>query len=531
MNRLESVERLKLLRQGIEQVTGESYGDLTSAIQGLKNGYGTSSEPSGEGGIIDVTELPTSNINGNAVYRITENIQTNSTQVYVVDGTVITLQQYLSLLGVSTIANIYVVDELSTDLKPTDVQTFSQVNVYILKSDGIGYLYVPALGSCITVGYVGYQAMGYDRGFTENPYEETKWGIYTTIESYKQVERWYIRENGAWKEISAHLKYELAHGFTDAHDLTGEYSTVEEIDIKNGAVHVERMLIEDKKVPKKVYSSVDISSLIDGSIKEIPREFFVKQNGEYVTSIRPYAFSGLYGVDDIEIPNSIIEIPEGAFKWSGFDQIILPENLKTIGYESFKECHIKSISLPNSVTTIQDSAFYSCSNLTSISFPENVNIGRDVLRYCNNLISVSFPDTLTEIPMYSCYECSLLRSIKFPNSLQTIQNGAFGNCSALTEITIPDSVESINEDAFISCHNLTSVVLPKNLNRLSYSAFGQCDRLDTVTFKSKPSSIHFSAFYRSSALTTINVPWAEGEVENAPWGATNATINYNYTGG
>jgi hypothetical protein len=26
------------------------------------------------------------------------------------------------------------------------------------------------------------------------------------------------------------------------------------------------------------------------------------------------------------------------------------------------------------------------------------------------------------------------------------------------------------------------------------------------------------------------VPWAEGAVANAPWGATNATINYNYTG-
>lgn len=30
---------------------------------------------------------------------------------------------------------------------------------------------------------------------------------------------------------------------------------------------------------------------------------------------------------------------------------------------------------------------------------------------------------------------------------------------------------------------------------------------------------------------TRGVPWAEGAVTNAPWGATNATINYNYTGG
>ena len=38
------------------------------------------------------------------------------------------------------------------------------------------------------------------------------------------------------------------------------------------------------------------------------------------------------------------------------------------------------------------------------------------------------------------------------------------------------------------------------------------------------------AFKNCTALTTINVPWSEGEVASAPWGATNATINYNYTG-
>ena len=32
-----------------------------------------------------------------------------------------------------------------------------------------------------------------------------------------------------------------------------------------------------------------------------------------------------------------------------------------------------------------------------------------------------------------------------------------------------------------------------------------------------------------SNLTTINVPWLEGEVANALWEVTNATINYNYT--
>lgn len=51
-----------------------------------------------------------------------------------------------------------------------------------------------------------------------------------------------------------------------------------------------------------------------------------------------------------------------------------------------------------------------------------------------------------------------------------------------------------------------------------------------MTFEGKPTRIDSNAFYNCSNLKTINVPWAEGEVANAPWGATKATINYNYTG-
>ena len=48
------------------------------------------------------------------------------------------------------------------------------------------------------------------------------------------------------------------------------------------------------------------------------------------------------------------------------------------------------------------------------------------------------------------------------------------------------------------------------------------DSVDDITIDS-------NAFSYASALTTINVSWAANEVSGAPWGATNATINYNYT--
>jgi hypothetical protein len=59
--------------------------------------------------------------------------------------------------------------------------------------------------------------------------------------------------------------------------------------------------------------------------------------------------------------------------------------------------------------------------------------------------------------------------------------------------------------------------------------FEYCSGITTLTFKGTPTSISNKAFSSCSKLKTINVPWAEGAVANAPWGATNATINYNYT--
>ena len=57
------------------------------------------------------------------------------------------------------------------------------------------------------------------------------------------------------------------------------------------------------------------------------------------------------------------------------------------------------------------------------------------------------------------------------------------------------------------------------------------------TYKECPHQYYLTYINRQKAfigcdnLTTINVPWSEGAVENAPWGATNATINYNYVAG
>ena len=88
----------------------------------------------------------------------------------------------------------------------------------------------------------------------------------------------------------------------------------------------------------------------------------------------------------------------------------------------------------------------------------------------------------------------------------------------------------IRDNAFLNCSSLALTSLPSGITNIGNYAFQGCSSLASLTFEGKPTSISKSAFRGCTNLTTINVPWAEGEVANAPWGATNATINYNYTG-
>ena len=111
-----------------------------------------------------------------------------------------------------------------------------------------------------------------------------------------------------------------------------------------------------------------------------------------------------------------------------------------------------------------------------------------------------------------------------------IRNNAFYRCSKLALTSLPSSLTSIGDSAFNSCTKLALTRLPSGITSIGNNAFYNCLELDSLTFEGKPKSISKSAFKECTNLTTINVPWAHGAVSNAPWGAKNATIHYNYTG-
>jgi hypothetical protein len=96
--------------------------------------------------------------------------------------------------------------------------------------------------------------------------------------------------------------------------------------------------------------------------------------------------------------------------------------------------------------------------------------------------------------------------------------------------TFPSGMTSIGAYAFRQGTGLASITLPPALTTIGDFAFSNCTGLETVKFTSTVSSIPGGVFSGCTKLSTIYVPWSQGQVANAPWGASNATIVYDYTG-
>lgn len=168
-------------------------------------------------------------------------------------------------------------------------------------------------------------------------------------------------------------------------------------------------------------------------------------------------------------------------------------DVTVIGTETFKRCYeLTNINIPESIHAIEEGAFYYCTKLTEINIPSNVTtIARNTFRECNVLTSFTIPNSITSIGEYAFYECDNLTSITIPDSVTYIGNYAFSWCTSLSSITLGSNLNSLGTHIFYKSNNIENVIClsttPPNIESTTFNESPTTKKL-TIPFGSDYSS-------------------------------------------
>lgn len=191
---------------------------------------------------------------------------------------------------------------------------------------------------------------------------------------------------------------------------------------------------------------------------------------------------------------------------------------------------LTSVDMPDNVIAIGDNGFYRCQKLSLTSLPSGItSLGDYAFADCSMLTLTSLPSGITSLGDYVFRDCPRLALTTLPSGITSLPTAAFQYCPKLALTALPSGLTSIGAYAFKQGTGLASITLPPALTSIGDFAFANCTGLETVRFTSTVSSIPNGVFSGCTKLSTIYVPWSQGQVANAPWGASKATIIYDYT--
>lgn len=139
-------------------------------------------------------------------------------------------------------------------------------------------------------------------------------------------------------------------------------------------------------------------------------------------------------------------------------------------------------------------------------------------------------DDLTEVGSYAFANCNNLTTATFTKATK-VGSDAFNGCMSLESISLPE-VKEIGTSSFNWCPSLKSISMPKievlGSDNYFSGIFDYDYEMTTINIPSTIQSIGNNAF-ENTKITTINIDKPANSISGAPWGATNATVNWTGT--
>ena len=137
-------------------------------------------------------------------------------------------------------------------------------------------------------------------------------------------------------------------------------------------------------------------------------------------------------------------------------------NLTTLPEQSFSNAStLNNVQIPNNIKEIENGAFNNCSSLSSIYFPSVTKLGSYVFDGCYNLKSISLSNILN-FSEYALANCGI-KAVSLNNSLIGLSKGLFSNCKNLYEF-VNENITYLSDETFAGCSSLRKVQVSPSLS-------------------------------------------------------------------
>lgn len=251
----------------------------------------------------------------------------------------------------------------------------------------------------------------------------------------------------------------------------------------NGCTSLEKITVAAGN--KTFDSRDDCNAVIETATNTLVRACRTTNIPATVTAIGDYAYNGVTGLGDFDLPKQVTKIGNYAFCASDLSTINLHNNLQSIGVCAFQETQLTSVALPDNLEYLSSGVLNSCKKL------EHVTLGKN----------------LKGIPTGTFADCSALKELEIPDGMIYISRNAFYK-SGIENLFIPASVTSIFESAFENCHNIKEMVIEGSDDLVVYKYGFYGSWMDHLTFLTtyytiqgcgqsafQPKKISFQAYY------------------------------------
>jgi hypothetical protein len=205
-----------------------------------------------------------------------------------------------------------------------------------------------------------------------------------------------------------------------------------------------------------------------------------------ITSIGDYAFSGLYGLTSVTIPDGVTNIAEGAFDTClDLTNAAIPGSVIAIGYAAFSSSGLTSVAIPGRVSNIGQGAFGGCDNLTNVTIGFGVSyIVSNMFGGCPSLARATIPGSVTNIGDYAFSGCTDLTQVYFTGNAPVVDQTTFQDYRMVDEGDVPYYVTTayylpgttgwaeFSSNTYIPTNMVVPAVLWNPVIRTSGASFG-----------------------------------------------------------